>query len=183
MKKEEWKDIEGYEGKYQVSNKGRVRALNYNREGKVKVLKLMDCCGYKRIELRDNGKRFNAAAHRLVYEAFVGKIPQGYQVHHCNENKADNRVENLRAVTAKTNCNEGTRNERISKNSKKHMSKPLFLMEASYPWRELTFASSRDCGKFFNYNYLDNPAVKIHQAKKKGKNTISLRGVIYYFAQ
>lgn len=71
-----WKDIEGYKGLYQVSNHGRVRTLNYGgKKGVIQILKLIDYCGYKRVELRDNGKRFNAGVHRLVYEAFVGKIP------------------------------------------------------------------------------------------------------------
>ena len=51
-----WKDIKGYEGKYQVSNLGRVRSLNYRRTGKERILKyLINTRGYLTTVLYKNG--------------------------------------------------------------------------------------------------------------------------------
>ena len=47
-----WKDIEGYEGLYQVSNKGRVKSLNYRRTGKEGILQYsLDSYGYLKVTL------------------------------------------------------------------------------------------------------------------------------------
>lgn len=47
-------------------------------------------------------------AHRIVWEAFNGPIPEGMQINHINEKKDDNRLENLNLMTPKENCNWGT---------------------------------------------------------------------------
>ena len=100
-----WKDINGYEGLYQISNLGRVKSFY---SGYVKILKLKITNGYYRIGLRKNGKRKFYQIHRLVYETFIGEIPQGIQVNHINEVKTDNRLENLNLMTPKENINWGT---------------------------------------------------------------------------
>lgn len=106
---EVWKDIVGYEGLYQVSNLGRVKSLNYRRTGKTKEMKPgTDKNGYRYICLMVEGKARYYKVHRLVYEAFVGPIPYGHEINHINEEKADNRVENLEIVSHKTNINHGT---------------------------------------------------------------------------
>ena len=56
--------------------------------------------GYCRI--RYKGKTFQA--HRVIFETFVGKIPQGYEIDHINTVSDDNRLENLRLVTHQDNC-------------------------------------------------------------------------------
>lgn len=100
--KEEWKDIEGYEGLYQVSNLGNVKSLNYNRTGKPKLLKLAeDYDGYLLVSLSKNGKHITTKVHRLVANAFLGK--NNLQINHKNENKKDNRLINLEYCTAKYN--------------------------------------------------------------------------------
>lgn len=101
---EEWRDIEGYEGKYQVSNLGRVKSLNYNRTGKEKILQLSLCPnGYYEFKTYKN----RWLIHRLVYETFVGSIPKGMQINHINEAKTDNRLCNLNLMTPKENTNWG----------------------------------------------------------------------------
>lgn len=109
---EVWKDIQGYNGKYQVSNLGRVKSLNYKRTGKEHILALA-LSSYPRLNLRKNGKTVNCAVHRLVWEAFNGPIPVGLQINHLNENKSDNRLANLSLVTPSQNINWGTRTERM----------------------------------------------------------------------
>lgn len=93
---EEWRDIPGYEGLYQVSNFGNVKALSFHRSGKEKKLKIHNRgIGYLYVGLCKDGKRKFYYVHRLVCEAFI-ENPQNFsEVNHINENKQDNRVENL----------------------------------------------------------------------------------------
>ena len=73
--------------------------------------------GYLQICLMDNdGQQKNYQHHRVVYESVTGQpIPDGMQVNHLDENKTNNRFENLNLLTPKENCNFGTRNERVAK--------------------------------------------------------------------
>lgn len=108
---EVWKDIKNYEDEYEVSNLGRVR----NKKTK-KILKpCLDKKGYPMVKLYKNGKAKTKRVHQLVWEAFNGKIPEGYQINHISECKTENRLENLNLMTPKQNSNWGTRNERIGK--------------------------------------------------------------------
>ena len=111
---EVWKDIQGYEGLYQVSNLGRVKSLgrfidrlvygNYWQEER--ILKLHKTkYGYLMVELRKNKKPKNFLVHRLVAIAFILNPENKPEVDHINANKADNNVNNLRWVTAKENVN------------------------------------------------------------------------------
>jgi hypothetical protein len=98
-----WKDIKDYEGLYEVSNQGRVRSLKTGRLRKPK-----DNFGYLRINLCKEGIVKFYMVHRLVAEAFIeNNNPNLTQVNHKNENKQDNRVENLEWCDAKYNCNYG----------------------------------------------------------------------------
>lgn len=63
----------------------------------------------------DEGVSTTIYLHRFVYEAFNGPIPKGLVINHKDEDKLNNSLDNLEAITQKENCNHGTRNERISK--------------------------------------------------------------------
>lgn len=117
--------------------------------------------------------------HTLVVTSFRGPIPKGLVVNHINENKLDNRLENLEIITQKENINFGTRNER----SGKAISKQLDLMEAEYPFREYTFPSSCEASEFFGYKYKNQVGDYISKARKRGENFINLRKTTYFFAQ
>lgn len=102
---EEWRDIEGYEGKYQVSSLGRVKSLNYNNTMEEKILKQGKCDGYLKVVLCKNNKIKRFFVHRLVACAFIDNKDNKPQIDHINAIKDDNRAGNLRWVTNKENSN------------------------------------------------------------------------------
>lgn len=124
-----WKNIKGYEGRYQVSNQGRVRSLNRiitNCRGREQIVKekilkpenVFD--GYERVYLCRNGKRKHFRVATLVFEAFNGSIPEGLEIDHINDIRTDNHLENLRAVSHRANCwNPITRERHIAANERR----------------------------------------------------------------
>ena len=117
---EEWRDIKGYEGLYQVSNLGRIKSINYNNTKSEKIRTLSkDKDGYLILELSKNGRVKNFRVHRLVAEAFIPNPNNLPEVNHKiddYEHRSDNRVENLEWCTREYNCNYGTIKEKQSKN-------------------------------------------------------------------
>lgn len=112
--KEIWKKVRGFEN-YEVSNYGKVKSLNYKRTGKEKLLSLgKDIDGYLFVHLWKNGFVKSFRINRLVYMTFVGEIPEDIQVNHIDEDKENNRVENLNLMTCKENIRWGTGNARRS---------------------------------------------------------------------
>ena len=108
---EEWKDVKGYEGLYQVSDLGNVRSLNYNRTGKVKELKPSTKNGYYFILLHKDGTRKNAYIHRLVAESFINNDDDLLVVNHIDGNKLNNSVDNLEWCTYSDNLVHAYNNE------------------------------------------------------------------------
>lgn len=95
-----WKDIEGYEGLYQVSNLGNVR--------RVKLLKQYSDKskgGYNVVSLCKDGKVKIARVHQLVANAFVPNPNNKPCIDHINTDRKDNRAVNLQWVTQKENNN------------------------------------------------------------------------------
>ncbi len=98
MSLEIWKDVEGYEGKYQVSTWGRVRG----RKGILKPY--LNYNGYEKVELwnGDIGRKFRV--HRLVAMAFIPNPNELPQVNHKDGNRTNNSVTNLEWVTNAENA-------------------------------------------------------------------------------
>lgn len=94
--KEIWKDIRGYEGRYQVSNLGNVKSLNYNNLGHERNLKLKkNPCGYFIVHLYGETKDEYKTVHRLVAECFLKNENNFPQINHKDENKLNNNFDNL----------------------------------------------------------------------------------------
>lgn len=104
-----WKNIQGYEGKYQVSNFGRIKSLGNNKTRKEKILKTIeDSKGYLTINLCKEGKHKTYKIHRLVVEAFIPN-PNNYPIiNHKDENPLNNCVDNLEWCTYHYNNTYGT---------------------------------------------------------------------------
>lgn len=110
MEKEIWKDIPDTDGKYQVSNMGRVRSRCKKNEWRIRAFDYTKY-GYAAVHFQYGKKNFRKYVHRLVADAFVPGYKEGLFVNHKNENKADNRASNLEWLTHKENVNYGKRNE------------------------------------------------------------------------
>ena len=108
--KEIWRDIPEYEGRYYISDTGKVM----NRNGL--VLKPMVCTnGYLAACLWKDGVQSKKLIHRLVAEVFIPKNNHMNEVNHIDENKTNNRVENLEWCTHLYNMNYGSVGDKISK--------------------------------------------------------------------
>lgn len=114
---EVWKPVPGYEGSYEVSNLGRVRALprwvnSKNGSFALKRMKIMSGSpngktGYPEVKLAKNGSSRGHSVHRLVCLAFHGPAPDGRdQVAHCDGTRTNNRADNLRWASAKENADD-----------------------------------------------------------------------------
>jgi len=127
--KEVWRDIQKYNGKYQVSNIGRVRSIDCMvrsshgegslqlKKGKVKTLFLSQN-GYHRLTLSINGKHHTESVHRLVALAFIPLINGKNIINHKNSIRTDNRVENLEWCTYSENVIHAINSYRLGKTSR-----------------------------------------------------------------
>jgi hypothetical protein len=107
---EQWKDIVGFEGLYQVSNQGKVKSLEkQSYDGRVLPEKLLkrriNPQGYDIASIRKNNKQYYKPVHRLMMEAFKGPSP--LMVDHLDGVRDNNILENLEYVTNRENCIRG----------------------------------------------------------------------------
>lgn len=140
----EWKQviIDGEEWPYEVSDGGLVRRI-----GSVKCLKLSDNNGYLKVCLYKNGKQKMMLVHRLVALMFIPNPDNKPEVNHINEDKTDNRVENLEWMTRKNNVNYGTRTKRQAKAMKYKNGKKVMATSLTEK-KVLVFKSERQAEKF-----------------------------------
>lgn len=145
--KEEWKDIEGFEGLYQVSNLGRVKSLdkwvksknNSMQFRKSRILKPNTTIwGYLQVNLYNNGVSKMCTIHRLVAQAFIPNQENKPEVDHINACRWDNVVWNLKWATKeeqldnpftfkhRSECKKGEKHPFYGKYGKEHhRSKPV----------------------------------------------------------
>ena len=112
-----WKPIDKYEG-YEVSNLGRIKSYKVDKVNGIIMKPYKDTKGYLQIDISLDGRKRNnrvhLLVHRLVATAFIPNINNLPQVNHKDENKENNRVENLEWCTNEYNINYGTHNERVA---------------------------------------------------------------------
>lgn len=113
-----YKAIEGYEGRYEVSNLGNVRTL-FGRVNKLTEPKIMNpeifhkpYTSYARVQLSNPRKRF--LVHRLVATAFIANLEDKPQVNHIDNNGLNNSIENLEWVTGSENLLHAQRQGRLT---------------------------------------------------------------------
>ena len=120
MMEEIWKAVEGYEGKYEVSNLGRVRSVErkttlcnqhgeFQRKehGRIKSQGMNRKDGYRNVKLYRDGKERTLYVHRLVAQAFIPNPDNLPEVNHKDEDTTNNRVDNLEWCSSKYNSNYG----------------------------------------------------------------------------
>lgn len=164
---EQWKDVVGYEGYYQVSNRGRVKGLKYTL--------LVGCCfktlperilkpnknkfGYYYVVLHKNRKPKTWKIHRLVALAFIPNPENKPCIDHIDTIRTNNNIENLRWCTHSENMNNPISKPKILKNAEiarkkmlqnkekydeirlKSVRKPILCLETNIIYESITKAS------------------------------------------
>jgi hypothetical protein len=108
-----WKTIKGFEN-YQVSNLGNVKALNYKRTKKEKIInQCIDKSGYSYVRLWLNSKANTKKIHQLVAIAFLNHKPCGMKiiVDHIDNDKNNNHLNNLQLLSNRENCSKDKKNK------------------------------------------------------------------------
>lgn len=127
--KEEWRPVVGYEGRYEVSNHGRVRSLDRTiqcKDGRTQRWKggIKKLCknhsGYPTVGLQRDGKKRTEYVHRLVLEAFTGPCPEGMLARHLDDNPENNNIDNLKWGSPRDNQLDAVRNGRNYWSNKTH---------------------------------------------------------------
>jgi hypothetical protein len=118
---EQWRDVVGFEGFYQVSSLGNVfSVLRFDTRGHQRgghAMKIQPHCGtgYPSVHLRHNGKSYLKYVHDLVLTAFVGPRPMGMEACHADDIRSNSVLSNLRWGTRKENFEDRDRNGRTAK--------------------------------------------------------------------
>lgn len=126
----EWAPLKGFEETHAISLNGEVKSLSrviynagsgayYEKPERILKASLNHASGYLKVPLRVNGKTFQRYIHRLLYETFVGDIPEGYEINHIDEDNLNNDLSNLECVTPIQNKHHGTRIARCAKGHEK----------------------------------------------------------------
>jgi len=142
---EEWKEVKGYEGRYSISNHGRVRSheRTYLKDGGTKqktygrLLKnRINKYGYDSCIFSMCNKIKSFGVHRLVAEAFIENPKNKPQVNHKDSNRANNHIDNLEWATSKENNYHAHKYGFADNNSKKLKWGQVDLIREMYKWSE-----------------------------------------------
>lgn len=153
-----WKDIVGYEGLYQVSNFGRVRSLDRFVKGSHNNLKPVKGkilnpektqFGYLQVSLsRKNLKHKRFKVHRLVADSFIANPFNLPQINHKDEDKMNNRVDNLEWCDSFYNQNYGTCGERKHKHLINHPQMSIAVEQLTVSGEHIAFyPSMKEAGR------------------------------------
>lgn len=109
---EQWRDIKGYEGLYQISNFGRIKSLHYKNHRIMSVS--VSNKGYERLVLSKNGKHQSVCVHVLVAKTFVANPDNKREVNHKDGDKSNNRADNLEWSTRSENMKHAHKNKLLN---------------------------------------------------------------------
>jgi len=153
-----WRDVKGYEGRYQVSDFGRVRSLSYRNSGRSVILKSKPSRGgYLVVALCKDGNISYKRINRLVYDAFIG-IDKPYNrrgkgegiwvVNHKDENRQNNRLDNLNLITQAENVTYGSapKKQHEAQINNPATSKKVYQYSTSGELMKV-WPSTRECGR------------------------------------
>lgn len=158
---EEWRDVVGYEGRYMVSNLGRVKNYPNRTRRDARIITPHIIRSYYSVCLRDSfGNSKQHRVHRLVAKAFIPNPYNLPQVNHKDENKLNNRLDNLEWCDAEYNTNYGTARERQAETFRKnkrglekpHLHKPVEMISLSGDVLR-RFPSIKDAAKETGYSH------------------------------
>lgn len=168
-----WKPIVGFEGRYEVSNFGNVASLKFARGSNRRILKQStNTWGYSQVTLSKDRDKTNRTVHRLVAEAFIDNPNNLPQINHIDENKHNNRVDNLEWCDSAYNIGYGKRNRRVSNTLKK----PII---ATLPdGTEEYYESAKDAAFALGISHST-----IGQAVRKRKGHKTAKGRVWRFAE
>lgn len=157
----EWKPIKGYENKYVVSSNGDVASLDYTimqkhpksrkihpytYKGKL-IKKTKNNSGYLTVGLRNTYGKRRFLVHRLVADAFIPNSNNYPQVNHKNEDKTDNRKENLEWCTALYNCNYGNAKKKLSDSHLNHPALSKAVVSIDKYGNKTTYLSASEAAR------------------------------------
>ena len=154
--KEIWKDIEGYENLYQISNFGRIKSLSgffhdeYVEREKILNSTTISNAGYQSVQLQKNGEGKRFLVHRLVAQAFIPNPHNLPQINHKDENVHNNYFANLEWCDNNYNLNYGTHNKNMSKTLSKRINQYSLDGQLIKSWDTINDASTElKCSKAF----------------------------------
>jgi hypothetical protein len=152
---EEWKSIPGYEGLYEASNLGEIRAVPRKGSNGRKLKAAVRKDGYLQVSLRKHGKNKSHLVHRLVAHSFISEEIGKHYVNHRDGNRLNNISSNLEWCTVQENCLHA--HDVLQKNTK-----PVLCVETG-----VVYPSIRNAARAINY---DNATIqRICACKGRGK--------------
>ena len=169
---EVWKDIEGYEGLYQVSNFGRVKSLPNTAHKNEIILKPSITNGYYSVALNKFGKQKRIYIHRLVAKSFIPNPYDLPKVGHKDENNfktgdgCNNCVDNLEWCTQEENSNTPIRTERLKKNNRGMKGK----QHTEETKQKMSEAQKGEKGYWYGKNISEETKRKIGEANRGENN-------------
>lgn len=154
---EVFRPIPGWEGHYEVSNKGRVKSLRrtvpHGRSGTItKSERIMrpashKSSGHEYVNLKFDGHKERRYVHELVLTTFVGERPKGYECRHLNDDPHNNALENLAWGTRSENGLDRTRNGRNYLRNKTHCIRGHAFDELNTIYTKAGHRKCRTCAK------------------------------------
>lgn len=159
MENEIWKEIEGYNGDYLISDFGRIKSLKYNKQIYLKPIKSGN--GYYYVNLTKNKIQKKLYIHRLVGKSFIPNPENKPEINHINGIKTDNSLKNLEFCTAKQNIQHGWQTG-LMKNTRKACKKNIIIAQESrkmpiYSKKlNMRFESCSDAANYLKTHYFEN---------------------------